>query len=96
MTLWTVACQAPLSIGFPKQEHWSELPFPPLGDLPDLCLLRLLRRQADSLPVSHLGSSLPMVQLSSGPQSRPTLCDLMNRSTPGLPVHHQLPMVTAT
>ena len=29
-------------------------------------------------------------------QSRPTLCDLMNRSTPGLPVHHQLPEFTQT
>ena len=28
----TVACQAPLTMGFPKQEHWSVLPFPPLGD----------------------------------------------------------------
>ena len=34
-TLWTVACQAPLSMGFFRQEHWSELPFPPPGDLPD-------------------------------------------------------------
>ena len=32
---WTVACQAPLSMGFPRQEHWSGLPFPPPGDLPD-------------------------------------------------------------
>ena len=31
----TVACQAPLSIGFPKQEYWSWLPFPTSGDLPD-------------------------------------------------------------
>ena len=30
-----VACQAPLSVGFPRQEHWSGLPFPSLGDLPD-------------------------------------------------------------
>ena len=30
----TVACQAPLSIEFPRQEYWSELPFPPPGDLP--------------------------------------------------------------
>ena len=35
MTPWTVACQAPLSIGFPRQEYWSELPFPSPGDLPD-------------------------------------------------------------
>ena len=30
---WTVARQAPLSMGFPRQEHWSGLPFPPPGDL---------------------------------------------------------------
>ena len=35
MTLWTVACQAPLSIGFSRQEYWSELLFPSPGDLPD-------------------------------------------------------------
>ena len=35
VTPWTVACQAPLSMGFPRQEYWSELPFPSPGDLPD-------------------------------------------------------------
>ena len=35
VTLWTVACQAPLSMGSPRQEYWSELPFLPPGDLPD-------------------------------------------------------------
>ena len=34
-TPWTVALQAPLSMGFPQQEYWSELPWPSLGDLPD-------------------------------------------------------------
>ena len=34
LTLWTVAHQAPLSMGFSKQEYWSRLPFPPPGDLP--------------------------------------------------------------
>ena len=34
-TPWTVALQAPLSMGFPRQEHWSGLPFPSPGDLPD-------------------------------------------------------------
>ena len=34
-TLWTVACQAPLSIEFSRQEYWSGLPFPPPGDLSD-------------------------------------------------------------
>ena len=32
---WTVAHQAPPSLGFSRQEHWSGLPFPPPGDLPD-------------------------------------------------------------
>ena len=34
VTLWTVAHQAPLSMGFPRQEYWRGLPFPPPGDLP--------------------------------------------------------------
>ena len=34
-TLWTVAHQVPLSMGFPRQECWSGLPCPPLGDLPN-------------------------------------------------------------
>ena len=33
MTLWTVACQAPLPMGFSKQEYWSELSYLPPGDL---------------------------------------------------------------
>ena len=33
--LWTVACQAPLSMGFSRQEYWRGLPCPPPGDLPD-------------------------------------------------------------
>ena len=32
---WTVACQTPLSMRFSRQEYWSGLPFPILGDLPD-------------------------------------------------------------
>ena len=35
VTPWTVARQAPLSMGFPKQEYWSGLPGPPPADLPD-------------------------------------------------------------
>ena len=34
-TLWTVAYQAPLSMGFSRQEYWSGLPFPSPGDLPN-------------------------------------------------------------
>ena len=35
VTPWSVAGQVPLSMGFPKQEYWSGLPFPSPGDLPD-------------------------------------------------------------
>ena len=35
MTLWTVACQAPLFMGFSRQEYWSGLPCSSPGDLPD-------------------------------------------------------------
>ena len=35
VTLWTVACQAPLTMGFSRQEYWSGLPCPPPGDLSD-------------------------------------------------------------
>ena len=34
-TLWTIACQASLSMGFCRQDYWSGLPCPPPGDLPD-------------------------------------------------------------
>ena len=49
-TLWTVACQAPLSMEFSRQEYWSGLPFPPPGDLPE----------AEIKPVSPLAPALQM------------------------------------
>ena len=55
VTLWIVARQAPLSIGFPRRECWSGLPFPSLGDLLTqglkLCPLSLLHWQVGSLPL---------------------------------------------
>ena len=49
-TLWTVALQAPLSMGFSRQEYWSGLPFPSPGDLPDPRIkLRSPALQVDSL-----------------------------------------------
>ena len=60
-TLWTVACQAPLSTGFWGQEYWSGLSFSPSGDLPspgiESMSLCLLHWQVDSLPLSQLESS---------------------------------------
>ena len=35
LVVWTVTCQAPLSMKFSRQEYWSELPFTSPGDLPD-------------------------------------------------------------
>ena len=51
-----------------------------------------------SFPGSQLftSGSQSSIQFSSVAQSCPTLCDLMNRSTPGHPVHHQLPELTQT
>ena len=55
-TLWTVACQVPQSMGFPRQEYWNGLPFPSPGifltQRLNPCLLRLLHWQAGSLPTS--------------------------------------------
>ena len=50
----TVALQAPLSVGFPSQEYWSALPFPPPGDLPNPGMEpESPAWQVDSLPLSH-------------------------------------------
>ena len=57
-TPWTVALQAPLSMEFSRQEHWSGLPFPTPGDLLTWGLnLHLLHWQVDSSLLHHLGSS---------------------------------------
>ena len=55
-TLWTIAHQAPLSMGFSRQEYWSGLPCPSPGDLPspgtDPASLCLLHWQVSSLPIT--------------------------------------------
>ena len=62
MTPWTVAHWAPLFIECSRQEYWSGLPFPTLGDLPDPGIKFLSpvspAWQTDSLPLCHLGSPL--------------------------------------
>ena len=51
LILWTAACQAPVSMGFPRQEYWSGLPFPSPGDLPDPGIKpKSPALQADDLP----------------------------------------------
>ena len=61
-TPWTVAHQAPLSMEFSRQEYWSGLPFPSLGDLPDPGVeptsLAPPALAADSFPLHHLGSPI--------------------------------------
>ena len=57
--IWTVACQASLSMGFSRQEYWSGLPCPPLGDLPDpqtyVPYISCIGRQTGSLQLALSG-----------------------------------------
>ena len=58
VNLWTVACQASLSLEFSRQEYWSGLPFPPPGDLPDPGIEPTASTwQVDSLPADPSGKS---------------------------------------
>ena len=55
-TPWTVAWQAPLSMGFSRQEYWRGLPFPSPGDFPELRIKTWSPAlQADSLPTQLPG-----------------------------------------
>ena len=57
MMPWTIVCQAPLSMGFPRQEYWNRLPFLFPGDLPHPGIQPASPAlQPDSLPESHQGS----------------------------------------
>ena len=57
-TLWTVACQGPLSMGSSRKKYWSELPWPPPGDLLDPGIEPgSPALQADSLLLTHQESS---------------------------------------
>ena len=92
VTPWTVACQASLSV----TNSWSLLKLMSIESVipPNhliLChLLLLLPSVFSSIRVFSIES------FSSVAQSCPTLCDPMNRSTPGHPVHHQHPESTQT
>ena len=59
VTSWTVAHQAPLPMGFSRQEYWSGLPIPSPGDLPNPGIqLGSPALQADSLPAEPSGSQI--------------------------------------
>jgi len=78
-------CLFILFIGFSRQEYWSGLPFcSPV----DPVLSELFTMTHPSWVTLH--------QFTSVAQSCPTFCDPMNRSTPGLLFHHQLPEFTET
>ena len=79
--LWTVAHQAPLSLGFSRQEYWSELPCLSPGDLPDPGIKPVSlvppALQAASLPLSHWGSLFCFptgFYLQHPPVSKETIC----------------------
>ena len=63
-TPWTVACQAPLSMGFPRQEPWSGfLPFPSPGDIPTPGIKPTSPALAGRfLPWNHQGNPLELPQ----------------------------------
>ena len=62
-TPWTVARQAPLSVGFSRQEYWSGLPFPPPGDLPSPGIELAL--QADALQYGKPHIVLCLIQIAN-------------------------------
>ena len=70
-TPWTVACQAPLSMGFSRQEYWRGLPFPSPGDLPDPGIeARYPAVQADSLTTGLPGKHVDLGKGSFKAQTR--------------------------
>ena len=84
-TPWTVACQVPLSMGFPRQEYWSGLPFRFQGDLSNPGIKHGSYALAtDSLPLSHQGSPSLCPQLSSVHFS----CSVMSDSLSPHGLHH--------
>ena len=63
VTPWTVACQAPPSMRFSRQEYWSGLPFPSPGGLPDPGIEpRSPALQADSFPTELQGKPTVLIE----------------------------------
>ena len=99
-TPWTVAYYCPPSMGFSRQEYWSGCHFLLQGIFPiqgsNLVSLTIGTRFTIWAIREFLKMLFSSVQFSSIAQSCLTLWDPMNRSMPGLPVHHQLPEFTQT
>ena len=78
--MWTVAHQAPLSIGFSRQDYWSGLPCPPEGDLPDPGIEpRSPALQVDSLPCEPPGKPLVPTKLTRVPWRKPDFTALSKK-----------------
>ena len=89
MTPWTVACQASLSMGFPRWKYWSGLPFPSPGDLPDPGIELVSPALASGFFTTEPPGKFPLhyEKESVVTQSCPTLCNPMDYSPPGSSVH---------
>ena len=81
VTPFTVVHEASLSMRFPRQKYWHGLPFPSPWILQSIGSQRVRHDWSNFISVAQLCL---------------TLCDPMDCSTPGLPVHHQLPELTQT
>ena len=69
VALWTVACQAPLSVGFSRQEYWSGWPCPPLGHLPNPGIKPaslMSPALAGRLPLAPPGKRFKRIDLANG------------------------------
>ena len=79
-TPWTATCQASQSMGFPRQEYWSGLPFPPPRDLPDPGI----KPMSPALAGEFFTTELPAAAAAKSLQSCLTLCNPMDCSLPGI------------
>ena len=80
-TLWTVALHAPLSLGFPREEYWSGLPFPSAGDLPDPGIK----------PTSPVSPALQVDSLVTEPSGKPWIPDSLKQCKEGWGTNHSFP-----
>ena len=88
-TPWTAAYQAPLSMGFSRQEYWNGLPLPSPGHLPNPGIKPLSPAlQANSLLSQPPGKpdTYTAAAAAKSLESCPTLCDPIDGSSPGSPV----------
>ena len=88
-TLWTVACQAPLPMGFSRQDYWSALPCPPPGQLPNPGIEPTSLRSPALVTGFFITkpSAAAAAAAAKSLQSCPTLSNPMDCSPPGSSVH---------